>query len=111
MAMNLREALYTLGIYVEYYRKRPSYAELKQMRRNDLIKYHPDKGGNSDKFVEVSIAWDRVMLHAVQEEIRKANQCEECGGTGLVEKKTSFGMTNAKCKKCKGTGLKCKKKA
>nr|DAE98556.1 MAG TPA: hypothetical protein [Bacteriophage sp.] len=32
--MNLSEALKILGIYAEYYQKRPSAAELKQMRRN-----------------------------------------------------------------------------
>lgn len=109
MVMNLSEALKILGIYAEYYQKRPSAAELKQMRRNDLIKHHPDKGGDTDKFAEVSMAWDRVMVHVTNEEARKANQCDECSGTGLVEKRTAFGMTNAKCKKCKGTGMKCKK--
>lgn len=108
MAMNLSDALKILGIYDAYYKERPSMDELKRMRRNNLIKHHPDKGGDADKFTEISMAWDRVMTHAVNEEIRKANQCDECSGTGWVEKKTSFGMTNIKCKKCNGTGIKCK---
>lgn len=110
MAMNLSDALTTLGIYVSYYQNRPSADELKRMRRNDLIKHHPDKGGNADKFTEITLAWDRVMQHVAHEEERKENQCQECEGTGWVEIKSAFGLQRVKCKKCKGKGQICKKK-
>lgn len=104
MAMNLSDALKLLGIYSDYYNNKPSYSELKRMRRNDLIKHHPDRSGDTDKFTKVSMAWDRVMQHEADKEIARLNQCQDCEGTGWVEVKSAFGMQRAKCKKCKGTG-------
>lgn len=109
MAMNLSEALKILGLSNKYYAERPDSATLKQMRRKDFIKYHPDKGGDADKFIEVAMAWDRVIEYVVSEEFRKMNACEECEGRGFIEKKIPFGYTETKCKKCKGTGKKCRK--
>lgn len=109
MAMNLSDALKKLGIYNLYYNKRPSKDELKCMRRNDLIKHHPDKGGNTDTFIEISKAWDRVMKHLAADEERKANQCENCYGTGWTTGKGSLSFVQVTCKKCKGTGQKRKK--
>lgn len=104
MVMNLSDALKLLGIYSDYYNKKPSYDELKRMRRDDLIKHHPDRGGDTDRFTEVSMAWDRVMQHEADKEMARLNRCPACEGTGWVEVKSAFGMQKAKCKKCKGTG-------
>lgn len=104
MAMNLSDALKLLGIYGDYYNNKPSYSELKRMRRDDLIKHHPDRGGDTNKFTEVSMAWDRVMQHEADKEIARLNQCQDCEGTGWVEIKSAFGIQKAKCKKCEGTG-------
>lgn len=104
MAMNLSDALKLLGIHSDYYNNKPSYSELKRMRRDDLIKHHPDRGGDTDKFTEVSMAWDRVMQHEADKEIARLNQCQDCEGTGWVEIKSAFGIQKAKCKKCEGTG-------
>lgn len=109
MAMNLSDALKTLGIYNLYYNKRPSKDEIKQMRRNDLIKHHPDKGGDKDKFTEISAAWDRVMLHLANDEEREANKCENCYGTGWTTGNGCLSFVQVTCKKCKGTGQKRKK--
>lgn len=104
--LSTSQAMHKLGIFNDYYKGKLTEDDLKSMRRDDLMKNHPDKGGDADKFAEINACWSRVMEYLKEKKIRDANKCEVCDGKGLVEKNNSGFISMLKCPKCKGKGVK-----
>jgi hypothetical protein len=90
--MKLEEALRVLGLD----EVPESLEDLRSVYHMKTIEAHPDKGGDVEAFVRIVQAAGRV---------REAVNCvcEECGGTGVVEKGVGFRKLRSRCTKCRGS--------
>lgn len=87
-----------------------TYDELHTKFKALCVRYHPDRGGDAEKYKQVSRAYsvlkDPGLRAEYDERIRMlVPPCATCGGSG-VEKKTgrNFQTTIAQCSSCGGTG-------
>jgi DnaJ-class molecular chaperone len=73
---------------------------MQKITANDLVtlrrllsKYHPDKGGDAQKFQEVYQQYLRFK--------KSCSVCSLCGGTGIVIRKRGIAKFVERCTACK----------
>ncbi len=74
------------------------------------LRHHPDKGGDTEKFKAIALAWGalknaelRARYDAKLKLERRA--CKECDGRGLLKKSASFTtVREVLCRPCGGAG-------
>ena len=62
--------------------------------------YHPDKGGDADKFILLKQAYDQALKIAAE-----PKKCFICGGSGKSITFIGFNSLPLMCSACKGSGL------
>lgn len=67
-------------------------------RRLSMI-HHPDRGGETEKFHEITAARDLLIA-----ENKKPKTCPECQGDGEIVKMRGFTVMRSSCIACGGTG-------
>ena len=75
-----------------------SLGDVQRAWRRAAMKHHPDRGGDPEKFQEVSVAY-QACLQAVATRV-----CGSCHGSGKKTIQQGFYSHKTRCQSCKGTG-------
>jgi DnaJ-class molecular chaperone len=73
--------------------------QVKQAYRKQAELLHPDKGGSTEGFAKLHVAYKMALLLA-----QRPLQCEPCGGTGFTELVNGWRVTRIICADCGGSG-------
>jgi len=94
-----------LGVHAE-----SDDAEIKKAYQLLTRQFHPDRGGDPEKFTDVTGAYSHVRHAAARAQLRSsyalvAPMCVACNGAGCTQRQKGFTkVTKAPCASCQGAG-------
>jgi DnaJ-class molecular chaperone len=92
--MNLREALYIMGLG-----RKATMKDLKARRAELALVHHPDVGGEPADFARIKEAYEVCKQHLPDSE-----PCKVCGGGGSIRRVDGFHVYRVTCLFCRGKG-------